>query len=305
MKKQLLLALGLVTAATAHADFNYQVDIGFGTQETDVDNALSNEERDNFDLVGRYYIQTVTNDNQPFREAAFISKSSFIELAYENSDVENNLLIDEEKDVSLTADIRIGETDFRVGGILANHDNGLITTTDLIAKFDWYVSGAENTLLSFEWGYGSGEVELSPVLEEDVSSNIWNVVVRDFRAINDEMSYVLGSYVNTDTTKVKLSTGSVETETREIALFGRLYLNQHLGLGALLEWQKVDNESSAVNPIKGSDAFSLGLDVSYDFNEMAGIGFELYTGSGTNEFSNIADQDFDTSGFDLTAQFRF
>ncbi|MEM9254298.1 MAG: putative porin [Pseudomonadota bacterium] len=89
-KIMMTAACGLLGTTAAHADYRFEVGAGYGTGE--IETGIGDADQENFNLFGTAYLDKVDDDKGPLGEAAFLDMASFFTLAYNNTDVDDNLI---------------------------------------------------------------------------------------------------------------------------------------------------------------------------------------------------------------------
>lgn len=293
IKKTLTSAL-FILSATVQADFNWQVDAAIGESTLEPENSKEFK-REQLSVAGTYYLKAVEIAGNPIREAAFLGRNSKILLNYASDESTDNN-DDEDELLDITADIRIGQTDFRVGGTLGSHDNGDYSGDVFELTFGWHL--LENALLSFEYENESGDGGGSA----DISIDTFKVNYKQIINIGETwLSVGGGLYLESSELDGLIQTTTQDTATLEA--FVKWYMTNQFGFGGKI----TDSGTDYDNPtfIKEQTSTKIAGLISYDFNELIGISAELGLGSGTNDISIGNDVDFDTSYWEIGAQMRF
>ncbi len=296
--KPILFSSLFVLAGAAQADFNWQVDAAIGMSEVDFDKSdFTDTERDQIGIAGRYYLQTVEVEGKPFREAAFLGKQSSVSIAYgTDEETKPSNSDDEDEILNVFADIRIGQTPFRVGGVIGTHDNDDYSGTRFGVGFGWHIMDV--SLLSFETSVETGDDDFG---DQDIS--VFSVGYKHILPLGDTH---LNLEADADFTNTEYDPKLGKTSDSDNATFSILakwYMTQAFGFGAHITTSATDYGDNTALDTDVSRVVA-GL-ISYEFNENIGISFESGVGGGTIEPIIGSDRDYGVFYYELGVQGRF
>jgi hypothetical protein len=285
--KKTLLALMLMGAAAAQADYQAQIDFDYRRDEQEYDpDAGPDTEVDNdiVSLSGTIFLSPVSTANGPLDEAAFLSKASGISLGYSTEDVE------------------------------AKHGDGY-DSDSLVISGHFVVPG---TNLILEAAYGQGE-------SGDADVDTWGLGFGAY--INDrtmlmleysKQDYDFGSDDTDERVRIRyrqlidLSNGqnlAIEPYIGKVEFFSQdgvelgikatYYINRSLGIKVGLHHNEVDDDTAELTEF----LFTVGCD--YYINENFRIGGEVHSVTGTSESDFGGDTDIEGSGIEVSASLRF
>lgn len=140
MFKKIAIATALIASlGTAHA---YQAEINASYENTDIDHT---DGVDTFGISGKYYLNSVQTNNGPLAEAAFLSKSSNIGLAYANANLDESGYDLETDTIGINGEFFIPNTQFYVSGSL--------NRAEVTVEEDFFEASDDNTGYAIEAGY--------------------------------------------------------------------------------------------------------------------------------------------------------
>ncbi|CAH0990348.1 hypothetical protein SIN8267_00440 [Sinobacterium norvegicum] len=287
MNKQFIPALALLVACgSAQADFNLQVDGYFGGVEIDTD--YTDIETENTGISAIYYLDSVSIDGKPIREAAFMGRQSKIGIGYMQDEITKPSYADFKSELyGVAADIRIGESPFRVGGGYGRHTNGDYDGDVFDLTFGWHV--AELGLLSFTYSNESGDYG-----RVDVDQDLFSVGYKQIIKLNNSHLSVGGG----------ASVGSVEEgldddDLSQVNGFVKWYVTEKFGFGGQLIVDSVDGRYEDITTVQ------FVANASYDFNELIGVSVELGRGDINYDETGYEEIEEDLFSYKLAAQVRF
>ena len=303
--KPILFSSLFILSAAAHADFNWQVDAAIGGSEIDYDSKVFKDtENDQIDVSGTYYIQTVNTENKPIREAAFMGRNSSVRIAYgTDNQSEPSSATDDDENMQVSADIRIGQSDFRVGGVIGSLKNDDGSSNDYSGTlvgvgFGWHI--VENSLLGFELSSETGD---SGSNTTEVSATAFTVNYKQIIGLGDTNLSVGGELSSIATTNDYVVGSDQTDDTVVFTVFAKWYMTDQFGFGGKVSSSSTDFDDKGTSDMDNNTMVA-GL-ISYDFNELIGVSAEIGIGSGTTEYILGDDLDYDASYWSLAAQMRF
>jgi hypothetical protein len=285
--KNTFLALMLMGAAAAQADYQAQIDFSYGWTELDYEaDSVPDAEFDNDDvfLRGTYFLSPVSTANGPLDEAAFLSKASGVSLGYSK----------------IESDVKPGDDYDSESFFISGHF--VLPGTNLILEGAYGQGESANTDVD-TWGLGFGAYINDRIMlmltytkqDYDFGSDDTDERVRiRYRQLID--------FGNGRNLAIEPYIGKVELFSEdgvELGIDATYYINRSLGIKAGLYRSDVDGDNSESTEV----VFSVGC--AYYINENFRIGGEVYSLAGDSDSDFGGDADIEGSGIEISAALRF